>query len=90
MSVADKIPTLDDAALANLRSNAARLETQGDKARQQEAVSLLPLIDAEIATRKANKPPKATVATKRKPAAKKASATAALAQKRPDDGPANA
>ncbi|WP_020176034.1 hypothetical protein [Methyloferula stellata] len=54
MSITDMIPTLDDAALANLRSNASRLEATGVGPRQKEAALLLPLIDAELATRKAN------------------------------------
>jgi hypothetical protein len=54
MSITDMIPTLDDVALANLRSNASRLEATGVGPRQKEAALLLPLIDAELATRKAN------------------------------------
>ena len=54
MSITDMIPTLDDAALANLRTNASRLEATGVGPRQKEAALLLPLIDAELATRKAN------------------------------------
>lgn len=54
MSITDMIPTLDDTALANLRINATRLEASGVGSRQKEAALLLPLIDAELATRKAN------------------------------------
>lgn len=68
MTVADMIPTLDDAALANLRSNAMRLEAGADGPRRQQAIELLPLIDAEVGQRAANKPPKPA----RKPRAKAA------------------
>ena len=61
MSIADMIPTLDDAALASLRSNATRLEAGGKGPKQKEAALLLPLIDAELAQRQANKPVKAKV-----------------------------
>jgi hypothetical protein len=57
MAIADRLPTLDDAALASLRANAARLQAGGG-AKQEEAAMLLPLIEAEIAEREARKPPK--------------------------------
>ncbi len=82
MSITDMIPNLDDAALLNLRVNATRLEATGVGARQQEAAMLLPLIDAELATRKANGPkptrvarasaPKKTAAPKKASTKKKA------------------
>ena len=50
MAIADKLPTLDDAALARLRANAARLQAAGG-AMREEAALLLPLIEAEIAER---------------------------------------
>jgi hypothetical protein len=68
MTVADMIPTLDDAALANLRSNARRLEAGADGPRRQEAIDILPLIDAELTQRAANKPPKPARKTRAKAA----------------------
>jgi hypothetical protein len=56
MGIAEMIPTLDDVALGNLRDNAARLEANGAGAQQKQAASLLPLIEAELASRKAAKP----------------------------------
>jgi len=56
MAIADMIPTLDDAALANLRDNAARLGVSGAAQQQKQAAILLPLIEAELANRKAAKP----------------------------------
>jgi hypothetical protein len=61
--------------LVSLRVNASRLEAGGASARQKEAALLLPLIDAELATRKANgvKPPRAARAAPKKVAAPKKS-----------------
>jgi hypothetical protein len=58
MTLADMIPTLDDAALATLRDNARRLEAAADNRQQQQAAEALPLIEAELAARLALKPPK--------------------------------
>ncbi len=73
MSIADLIPQLDDKALASLRSNASRLGAGVESPRQKEAELLLPLIDAEVAARKAAKP-KATPAPRKKAAPKKKAA----------------
>jgi hypothetical protein len=59
MSMADLIPTLDDAALASLAANCERLQTSGTDRQQTEAATLLPLIAAERADRLAKAPPKA-------------------------------
>ena len=48
----------DDRALLNLRSNAVRLAGEPGGARNEEAATLLPLIEAEVASREAAKPPK--------------------------------
>lgn len=56
MTMADRIPDLDDKALANLLANAQRLESAGAPAQQQAATEMLPLIQAELATREAAKP----------------------------------
>lgn len=55
MGMAEMIPTLDDVALANLHSNATRLGTNGAAQQQKQAAILLPLIEAELAARKAAK-----------------------------------
>ena len=57
MPLADMLPTLDDAALLNLRTNAVRLAADAG-ARHEAAATLLPLIEAELAGREARKPPK--------------------------------
>lgn len=57
MVTADQLPTLDDTALANLRANAARLQSGGG-ARREAAAALLPLIEAEITERRSRKPAK--------------------------------
>ena len=69
MAIADMLPTMDDGALATLRSNAARLEGGAAGAQQKQAALLLPLIDAELAERDARKPPK-PVRAKPKPRVK--------------------
>ena len=51
MNIADKIPTFDDEALANLRANACRMASEGSGPRNREAEFILPLIDAEVAKR---------------------------------------
>jgi hypothetical protein len=72
MALADMIPTLDDKELVTLRDNARRLEASDGSLRQQ-AVELLPLIEAEVAARLALKPPPKKPA---KPRAPKAAAEA--------------
>ena len=59
MALADMLPTFDDAALLNLQSNAVRLAADTDGARHEDAAALLPLIEAELSTREATRPPKA-------------------------------
>lgn len=79
MGIAEMIPTLDDAALANLHENAARLGASGEGPRQKQAAELLPLIEAELASRKAAKP-KPARAVKKKAVSKKAAAKKAAAE----------
>jgi hypothetical protein len=74
MSITDMIPTLDVAALVSLRVNALKLEASGAGARQKEAALLLPLIDAELATRKANNVKAPRAAPKKAAAPKKTAA----------------
>lgn len=66
MRIAEMIPTLDNAALGNLRENALRLQAGGAGPKRHEAEALLPLIDAELAQRQAKKPAPARA---RKPSA---------------------
>jgi hypothetical protein len=70
MTIAERILTLDDAALLRLQANARRLEaTPGSQ--QHEAARLVPLIDAEVAERLARKPPKTVAKRAAKPKAAK-------------------
>ena len=52
MSVIEMIPTMADDALSNLRANAARLERAGSSAQRAQAAQLLPVIEAELASRR--------------------------------------
>jgi hypothetical protein len=70
MSIADLIPQMDDKALISLRVNATRIGAGAEGPRQREAEELIPLIDAEVALRKAAKP-KATPAPRKKAVSKK-------------------
>jgi len=74
MSLIDKIPLLDDAALKNLLDNARRLETAGSQKQQADAAELIPALEAAVAARRTIKLEAAAekrVANK-KPAAPKA------------------
>ena len=64
MAIADMIPGMDDASLANLRDNARRLKASNDGRQQEQAALLLPVIEAELAARLAAKPPKKTAKKK--------------------------
>jgi hypothetical protein len=67
MTVAERIPHLDDAELANLHANALRM--QGDDGRRgEQATALIPLIEAELAERVAKKPPRAPARARKKSA----------------------
>ena len=57
MAIGDRLNALDDSALKTLYKNAQRLEGLPGK-QQAEAALLVPLIEAEMAQRKADKPPK--------------------------------
>ncbi len=72
-TMAEMLPSLEDKELATLRDNAQRLEQSAPEAKQRTAAAeLMPLIDAEIADRKAKAPPPV-----RKTRAKKAEGEAA-------------
>jgi len=77
MAIAEKVSSMDDAALVTLRGNAARLSEGAVSARQKEAALLLPVIDAELVERKM-KARKPVVA---KPAVAKAASTKAAKTK---------
>jgi hypothetical protein len=74
----DRVPQMDDKALATLHANAVRLKESGANARQRASASdLLPVIEAELAARREHK--RATAAAKPARVVKKktkASATA--------------
>lgn len=55
MTIADKIPGFADNELKTLHDNARRLEQEGSAAQRRSAAELLPVIDAELAARKAAK-----------------------------------
>lgn len=53
VSVAAAVATLDEARLLNLRRIALRLVARGDERLRVQALSLLPLIEAELVLRRA-------------------------------------
>jgi len=78
MSLIDKIPLLDDAALKNLLDNAKRLGASGSPKQQADAAELLPALEAAVAERRATKLGAAAEkrAVNKKPAAPKAAKAA--------------
>ena len=78
MSLIDKIPLLDDAALKNLLDNAKRLGASGSPKQQADAAELLPALEAAVAERRATKLEAAAEkrAVNKKPAAPKAAKAA--------------
>lgn len=62
-SLADRIPTLNEADLKTLRANAARLVEHGSPVQVTTAADIIPLIDARLAEIAAE--PKPVVARKR-------------------------
>jgi hypothetical protein len=64
-----RVPTMEDAALVNLRSNATRLMAEGNAKQKVAAGELLPIVEAELAARKEAKRAAAPV---KAPRAKKA------------------
>jgi hypothetical protein len=55
MSILEKLPGMEDAALNNLHANAVRLGQAGSPAQRASADALLPAIEAELATRRVAK-----------------------------------
>jgi hypothetical protein len=58
MTMEAKIPTLADAELATLLSNAERLTRDGSDRQRLEAERLMPAIKDELARRRASAPPR--------------------------------
>ena len=52
MSLIEKIPLLNDAALKNLLDNARRLSASGSPRQQEDAAELIPAAEAAIAERR--------------------------------------
>ena len=52
MSLIDKIPTMSDAEVVNLLTNARRLQESGDERQQAAAGEILPLLEETAANRK--------------------------------------
>ena len=71
----ERVPQLDDKALATLHANAVRLKDSGNARQRASAEDLLPVIEGELATRREKKraeaPPKPVRAAKKKKAAGK-------------------
>jgi hypothetical protein len=65
----DRVPQMPDAALANLLANARRLLESGTKAQRAGAADLLPVVEAEVATRAAAKAATAAAKKTKKPKA---------------------
>ena len=52
MDFLTKLPEMSDDALANLRTNAKRLQNSGTPAQRSDAAALLPAVEAEISARR--------------------------------------
>lgn len=65
MDVVERLPSLSDEALGNLRANAERLEQAGSPAQRASAAGLLPAIRAELAGRQAAKQERAAEARRK-------------------------
>ena len=78
MDMLTKLPDMSDDALANLRSNAKRLQQSGTAAQKTDAAALLPAVEAEIGARRLAK-----VRTTRNAAAKPRTGTKAPRKAKP-------
>ena len=71
----ERVPQMSDDALATLASNARRLLESGSKKQQGSAADLMPVLEAELASRRAAKEEaaaaKKAAAAAKKPATKK-------------------
>ena len=67
----DRVPQMTDDALTQLQTNALRLKESGTALQKGAVVDLLPVVEAELARRRAEKianaPPKASRAKKKTP-----------------------
>jgi hypothetical protein len=52
MDMITKLPEMSDDALANLRTNAKRLQQSGTATQRSDAAALLPAVEAEIGARR--------------------------------------
>jgi hypothetical protein len=52
MDMLTKLPEMSDDSLANLRTNAKRLQQSGTPAQKSNAAALLPAVEAEIGARR--------------------------------------
>jgi hypothetical protein len=52
MDLVAKLPDMSDDSLANLRTNAKRLQQSGTPAQRSDAAALLPAVEAEIGARR--------------------------------------
>lgn len=77
MAIDERIAGYSDRELASLHDNVQRLAQTGSTPQRAEAERLMPLIDAELAARKARAPVRKTPAA---PKARKASKPAKVAQ----------
>ena len=77
MSAADQIPAMTDADLSRFHANAVRIHAVGSGPMFEQASSLLPLVEAELAARAAAKPPTKAAQAKAAKLAKTAAAAAA-------------
>lgn len=55
MDLVAKLPSLEDADLAALHGNAARLEQSGTNAQKRAAAELLPALESELESRRSAK-----------------------------------
>jgi hypothetical protein len=55
MSILEKLPGMEDAALSTLHANAVRLEQAGSPTQRASAGALLPAIEAELTARRTAK-----------------------------------
>jgi hypothetical protein len=65
MDLVEKLPSMADDALATLAANAVRLAQVGTPKQQAAAKALLPAVEAEVASRRVEKPVRATRAKKK-------------------------
>jgi len=71
MTIEERLPELSDKELVTLHGNAERLARAGAPKQQSEAERLIPLIEAEQAERRRNRPAPVKAAPKRAPAKRK-------------------